>query len=181
MEIVFETDRLIVREYEPSDAPALFEVFREPDIWRWLGGGSVWTELAQAESAIERQIERREAEPERRNWAVVVRDTGRLIGVVLIAPLEEGPEVEIGYMIGKPWWGNGYATEVCTAGITWAFRNLPVEHLVGVVFPANVASQNVLVKSGMTFRRMRHTFGADMRYYTITRIEHERDHSAIAD
>lgn len=176
MGVVFETTRLIARTYEPGDAPGMFAVFREPEVWRWLGAGSAWTELAEAEAAVARQIERYSTDPEKRHWAVVARDTNTIVGVVLIAPLEDGPEIEIGYMLGKPHWGLGYGTEICTAGIAWAFANLPIDHLVGVVFPENVQSQKVLVKSGMTFRRMRHTFGKEMRYYTIERTEYDRNH-----
>lgn len=181
MSIIFETDRLIARQYAPGDAEAMFEIFREPEVWQWLGGGSAWTELSEAEAAVARQIERYACDPEKRHWAVVARDTMTIVGVVLIAPLEDGPEIEIGYMFGKDHWGNGYATEICTAGAAWAFAHLPIEHLVGVVFPENIASQKVLTKSGMTYRGMRFTFGKDMQYYTITRSDHERNKTSMID
>lgn len=169
MGIAFESERLAARHYEPGDAPEMFEIYREPDIFRWLGGGSPFTNVAEAETAIARQIERDSTGSPLGRWGIVIRETGQLIGTVLVLPLEETPEIEIGYMLGKPHWGHGYATEICRAAIDYGFRNLDVDHLCGVVFPENIASQRVLEKAGMTYRGMRPTFGSVLRYYTVDR------------
>lgn len=169
MGIAFKTERLIARRYEPRDAEAMFEIYREPEIFRWLGGGSPYTDISEAKAGIDRQMERDLADSPLGRWAIVLRDIDRMIGTVLVLPLEETPEIEVGYMLGKPWWGHGYATEICRAAITYGFANLDVGHLCGVVFPENIASQRVLEKAGMTYRGMRPTFGHDLRYYTIDR------------
>jgi RimJ/RimL family protein N-acetyltransferase len=169
MGLLFETDRLIVRTYETDDAEADYQMYRDPDVWTYLGVNRPYTSIDDARAAIARRQTFDQEKSGYGSWAVVVRDTGELIGTVLIAPLEEGPEIEVGYILAKRAWGMGYGTEVCRAAIAYGFRTLPVDQLVGVVFPENVASQNVITKAGMTFQGMRHTFGFDLRYYTVQR------------
>lgn len=169
MAVVFETERLIARELVPEDADGMFAVFREPEVWTYLGVNSPYVSVDDALGGISREQVRYEQHAPMGNWAVVVRDTGQLIGTVLVQTLENGPDIEVGYALGKFAWGFGYATEICKAAIDHGFATLPVEQLVGVVFPENIPSQRVLEKAGMIYQRMRHTFGSELMYYTISR------------
>src|SRR6185436_19071061 len=94
---VVETERLFVREYTVDDAPAAFEIYRDPEVWRYLGGDAAYTTVEQARERIEQRIQRYQERAPYGLWAVVVRDTWQLIGSVLLSPLEDGPEVELGY------------------------------------------------------------------------------------
>jgi RimJ/RimL family protein N-acetyltransferase len=87
----------------------------------------------------------------------------------MLWPLEDGPEIEVGYHLAQFAWGKGFATEAARATIEHGFRVLDLDQLVSVVFPENFASQRVLEKSGMTYRGMRQTFGFELMYYTINR------------
>jgi ribosomal-protein-alanine N-acetyltransferase len=170
---VFETERLIVREYTVDDAPAMFDIYKDPEVWRYLAGGDPYTSVGQARERIELRIQRyREGAPYGL-WAVVVRDTAQLIGSVLLSPLEDGPDVEVGYHFGRFAWGNGYATEVTRGAIRYGFDVLGLPSICGVVFRENVASQRVLEKAGMAFRGVRSVFGFDgIMYYTIDSPTH---------
>jgi RimJ/RimL family protein N-acetyltransferase len=169
MTVIFETERLIARQYEPDDVDATFAIYSDPDVWRWLGGGEPYKDLEQSRAAVQRQMDRYAAETALGSWAVVVRETGEMIGTVLLLPLEGGPEIEVGYHFGRFAWGQGYATEAVRATIRYGFSSLEVDQLSAVVFPENVASQRVLEKAGMTYRGMRPTFGFDLMYFTIDR------------
>jgi RimJ/RimL family protein N-acetyltransferase len=74
---------------------------------------------------------------------VVVRD-GRLIGACSIDPREEGPE--LGYWLGVPFWGRGYATEAARALVDYAFGDLGYERLHSGARVSNPASRRVLEK-----------------------------------
>ena len=169
MAIMFETERLIARQYEQSDATAFFEIYRNPEVWRWLGGGLPHEDIDRSRGAIQRYRERYIDNPGFGSWAVVVRNTCELIGTILLAPLEEGPEVEVGYHLGQFAWGHGYATEIARGAIRYGLDVLGLPKLCGVVFPENLASQRVLGKAGMTYRGMRMTFGFNLMYFTIAR------------
>ncbi|HET7054948.1 MAG TPA: GNAT family N-acetyltransferase [Thermomicrobiales bacterium] len=169
-EPIFETERLNVRRYEPGDAPAMFEVYRNPDVWRYLAGGEPYASVEQTRERLEQHIQWYEDDTPYGLWAVVVRDTGELIGSVLLALLEGGPEVEVGYHFGTFAWGNGYATEVTRGAIRYGFDVLGLQQICGVVFAENVASQHVLEKAGLAYRGLRSVFGFDgVMYYTIDR------------
>ena len=168
-EPLFETERLLVRHFTVDDASAYLEIYRDPEVWRFLGGGDPLSSLEQTRDLLERRVARNLERAPYGQWAVVVRDTDLLIGTVLLLPLEDGPEVEVGYHFGQFAWGKGYATEVTRGAIRYGFDVIGLEQICGVVFPENVASQRVLEKAGMTNQGMRLTFGFDLMYYTIDR------------
>ncbi len=57
---------------------------------------------------------------------------------------------EIGYWIGKPYWGNGYATEATKALLDYALNTLEIAEVYAESLVENTASRNVLTKAGMT-------------------------------
>jgi len=172
--LIFETERLIVREYMLDDAPASFEIYRDPVVWRYLAGGEPYATVEQAKERIEQRIQRYRERAPYGLWAVVVRDTSQLIGSVLLSPLEDGPEVEVGYHFGTFAWGKGYATEVTRGAIRYGFEILGLPQISAVVFSENVASQRVLEKAGMTYRGLRSIFGFDgVMSYSIDRFAHD--------
>ncbi len=82
---------------------------------------------------------------------------------------------EIGYYIGEPYWGNGYATEAAEAIITHGFNSLPIERVCASVFSGNDASKKVLEKLGFNydgvFRNSVFKFGEfrDEYHYSVMR------------
>jgi RimJ/RimL family protein N-acetyltransferase len=172
--IPFETERLIVRPWSVDDAEAAFAIYRDPEVWRYLGGGEPPADLAAAGAMLRRWIDRSREKAPCGVWAVIERSTGSPIGSVMLWPLEDGPEIEVGYHFGKFAWGKGYATEAARAVIEHGFRVLDVDYLVGVVFPENPASQRVLEKVGMTYRGMREIFGFNLMHYKIDRVDVEQ-------
>jgi len=78
---------------------------------------------------------------------VITRDDGRIVGACGIGTLRaDGPE--IGYWIGVPYWGNGYATEAARAVVDHAFGDLGYEELLAGARVTNPASRRVLEKCG---------------------------------
>jgi RimJ/RimL family protein N-acetyltransferase len=85
---------------------------------------------------------------------VVIRD-GRLIGACGIDPREEGPE--LGYWLGVPFWGRGYATEAARAVVDYAFGDLGSETLLSGARVTNPASRRVLEKCAFQWTGVRLT------------------------
>ena len=61
---------------------------------------------------------------------------------------QEGRDSEIGYWLGRPWWGEGYATEAAVAAIDWAFAQLGWDDIIHCIDPANAASQALARRLG---------------------------------
>lgn len=73
---------------------------------------------------------------------------GELVGATGCLPALDGGSAEIGYWIGKPYWGNGYATEAATALVAHCFATLPYDRLTCCHFSDNAASARVIAKLG---------------------------------
>ena len=104
-------------------------------------------------------------------WAIEERPTGTLVGRAGIINPAEWPGPEVGYLLGKPWWGRGYATEAARAAMDWGFQEVAFEELISLIDPANTASIAVATRLGETLRDEIELWGLRLRRYAITRQE----------
>lgn len=148
--LVLETERLILRPFEPGDAAALCALGRESQKSLFLPDWALDEEQA---AGLIRFFRHCMQNPDPRTgpvvWAVVWKATGELIGNAGVGPKEElGGEVELGYAVSESFAGCGLATEAARAVATWAFGEAGMELLVAIVLPENAASRRVLEKLG---------------------------------
>lgn len=149
---LLETERLVLRPWLKSDAPALFGLARNPAV----GPAAGWPpheSVADSAGVIAAVL----SAPE--TYAVVRKSTGRLIGCAGFnagdaanMPLADG-ELELGYWIGEPYWGRGYATEAARAVIERGFSDLGLSGIHAAYFDGNEASRRVLEKLGFSHLR----------------------------
>jgi [ribosomal protein S5]-alanine N-acetyltransferase len=85
-----------------------------------------------------------------RRFAIALKKIDRLIGGVgLDGTTDDGSEEPVlGYWVGQPCWGNGYAREAAAAVIDYGFRILGLETIRAYTDPGNVASQKVILHCG---------------------------------
>ena len=92
--------------------------------------------------------------PDRRDmFAVRLKETGRLIGIVLYFDEKDGA-CEIGYGLGSEYWGHGYATEAVGAFLEYLFSEKVFHTVYASYFPGNEASRRVMEKCGTRFDRL---------------------------
>jgi RimJ/RimL family protein N-acetyltransferase len=115
------TTRLILRPFGLGDADAVQRLAGDPDIARTTkniphpypdGAAGRWISTHEEEFASGRGC----------TVAVVERGTGALVGAIGLALNLGNRRAELGYWIGKPWWGRGYATEAAGAVIGYGFE-----------------------------------------------------------
>ena len=138
-----ETPRLRLRPWRNADAPALFELARDPRI-----GMLPFERIDDAHEALSTVL----AAPD--SYAVTLASTGELVGSIALRIDTGSPEAsvaDIGYWIGAPYWGKGYATEAGDAIIGRA-RELGVKTIVLKYFDGNSASRRVSEKLGFAWR-----------------------------
>jgi [ribosomal protein S5]-alanine N-acetyltransferase len=110
-------------------------------------------------------------------FAIVLRSQSRLIGGIGLHPDAQHQRAELGYWIGVPYWGNGYATEAAEAVVRYGFDHLRLNRIFASHFRQNRASGKVLKKLGMRHEgRMRQhivKWGQfmDLELYSILRQE----------
>jgi RimJ/RimL family protein N-acetyltransferase len=170
MTTVLETDRLILREWTPDDAEAAFAIFGDPEVTRYLGAtGEPHPDVAHTRAGMERLADRYATWNGRGNWAAVEKAAGEIVGGGGLVELEGGPDLEVFYHFRRDCWGRGYGTELTIGLISYAFERLELPRVVGVAYPANVASHRVMLKAGMTHQGRRHVYDQDMEYFVVER------------
>ena len=142
-----ETERLILRPWRESDAEALYKYASDPDV----GPRAGWPPHKSVEESL--QIIRSVFNTPTM-WAVELKETGEAIGCVGYLPASVSnlqipdDQCEVGYWIGKPYWGRGICTEALRLVIDYCFNEKNFTVLWGDFFPSNPASGRVMTKCG---------------------------------
>lgn len=108
-------------------------------------------------------------------FAVEIRETGELAGFVgLSVPTflpEVMPAVEIGWRLGRAFWGKGIATEAAKETLRFGFENCDLNEIVSICQVGNTASERMMQKLGMSLERetVDHSCGRTVRVYEIKR------------
>ncbi|MFF0909345.1 GNAT family N-acetyltransferase [Microbacterium enclense] len=149
------TERLQLREWTRTaeDRDFLFDMYRRPDVRRFLGDGRVMTDAAELDALQDRWTALADGVLGVR---AVTRHDGRRLGSVLLKriPWSEGAgggrdaEIEIGWHFHPDAWGAGYATEAAQAVLSLAHAS-GIHRIIAVTNPANAASGAVARRLGM--------------------------------
>ncbi|GAB4499666.1 MAG: GNAT family N-acetyltransferase [Anaerolineales bacterium] len=155
-----KTQRLVLRPFTMDDAPALFKIVQEPNIFQYFPNKTAW-EMERVERSIQHQIEHWEGFGYGL-WAVTLAESGQLMGWCGLEFLPDTNETEVGYLLSGAFWGNGYATEAASASVQFGKEEIGLQEIIGLTDPLNIASQRVLEKSGLRFTRRQVYFGMEM-------------------
>lgn len=159
MELIFETNHLVVRKFEMSDIQQLYENHLEEEVKKWIPNES-YADMEETRRAIAFYIDCVNKKRLPFVLAVESKKTGELIGDTGINEVEgSADEVEIGYTICKKYSGNGYATELVNKMTGFVHERFGVNCLYGRVMHGNHASVRVLEKNGYAY--MEEEFGAE--------------------
>jgi ribosomal-protein-alanine N-acetyltransferase len=158
-----ETDRLLIRTWMPGDAAKVEKMYGDPDVMRYIGAGGPWSPERTRE-LIGAMIERYE-----RSgigvWPVMLKDGGTIVGACGLQPLPNSSDIEIGYLLDRPYWGQGYAYEAAAAVLDWGFNQHGLQRITAVVSPENPRSIAVIYKLGMHFERVVRAYKHDLLKY----------------
>lgn len=137
------TERLRLRPVRADDLPDLLAVNGDPDVTRFLPYPT-WTSLADGQAWLAR-MQALEAEGAARQLVVVRADDGRRIGTVLLFRHEAASaRIELGYVIGRACWRQGYAREALAGTLDHAFGPMGIRRVEAEVDPDNHASNALL-------------------------------------
>ena len=162
---ILHTQRLTLREMTQDDFPALCRILQDPQVMYAYEGPFSNEEV---QDWLDRQITRY------RQWgfglwAVVLQETGEMIGQcgLTMQPWKDQQVLEIGYLLQRAYWHQGYATEAAAACREYAFHTLDAEEVCSIIRDTNTASQQVALRCGMTRSDswIKHYRGIDMPHY----------------
>lgn len=152
MKTIIETERLILRPFQLGDEEALFAMNTHPDVIRYAGN-TPFTSLDMARDILNNVIFKDYAERGYGRFALVLKETGKVIGFSGLKYLTDIEETELGYRLMPEHWGQGLATEAAVASIDFGRDTLGLKRLVAVVHPDNHGSANVVQKLGFCLER----------------------------
>ena len=164
--MILQTERLILRPWREEDAEALYTYARDPEV----GPPAGWKPHTSVENSRE-IIREFLCVPE--TYAVCLRETGEPIGSIGLHRgdlAEREDEYELGYWIGKPFWGQGLIPEASRELIRYAFEELHVNRIWCGHYDGNVKSRRVQEKLGFVYHHT--TEGLEVRQMNEIRTGH---------
>lgn len=170
------TERLVLRLVEHRDLQDLLAVHSVEEVNRFLPL-DLWSGIEDAEEWYE-QVRQRHLAGEAVQFAIVESRSGKVMGSCLLFGYEdENQRVELGYGLGRRWWGQGFAGEAVKRVIVYAFDELGLRRLDARVDPRNEPSNRLLQRLGFTMEgclRQRSLFKGelvDVNLYGLLRAE----------
>ena len=175
---ILETDRLLLRKVSLEDAADIFEYASDPEVPRFMPWGphqSIQATYEYLEHVVD--IYRQHSPGP---WAIVHKRDAKMIGTCSFGSWErDHRRAEIGYVLNRRYWGQGYMTEAIRAIIAFGFRELGLNRIQARCDVPNIGSARVMEKAGMSFegvlRQQLFSKGSyrDMKMYSILRSEWE--------
>lgn len=169
-------DGYLLREFRDEDLPSLVRHANDPEVARTLedrfphpyteGDGEKWLALVAEQKPLTH---------------FAIANASEVIGGIGLQPREDVYRCtgELGYWLGRRFWGRGIATRAVRAMTAWGFRHLRLTRIQARVFETNPASARVLQKAGFTCEgRLRQSVikqgrVMDQHVYAILRSEFE--------
>jgi len=150
---ILETEHLLLRHLEPGDLDNLYALYSDPVVRRYFPEGTLTLEETKEE--LDWFLHGHPRHPELGLWATIHKPSGQFIGRCGLLPwnIDGVFEVEIAYMLGKDWWGQGLATEAALGIRDYAYETLKLKRLICLIDEDNRASIRVAEKTGMRFEK----------------------------
>lgn len=147
--MVLETERLILRELTPDDYDGLYEVLADPNIMTHYP-------YVFEEGRVRDWITRNRRRYEQDGfglWAVVLKETGEMIGDcgITMQCIHGKMLPEVGYHIRADRQRRGYASEAAAGCIRWAFENYDFPAVYSYMKYTNIPSQKTAMKNGLSY------------------------------
>lgn len=180
--VILETERLLLRRFELSDAQALYDNWAsDPKVTKYL----MWPTHQNVE--VSERVVRDWVESYNKEnyyqWAIVLKgESDQPIGDIAVVNMDEAVSmVHIGYCIGSPWWHKGITSEALKAVIDFMFQKVGAERIESRHDPKNPNSGAVMKKCGMKYEGTLRKSDwnnqgiCDASYYAILRSEYNGD------
>ena len=148
-DIRIETDRLILRAWKESDLSDFYSYASHPDVGIHAGWNPHKT-MEESQMILDLFIR------EKKCFALELKETGKVVGSLGLEepnpdPVSDGYGREIGYVLGKPYWGRELMVEAVRAVIDYCFEVLHFDFLTCGHFVQNHRSRRVIEKIGFTY------------------------------
>ena len=150
-EVHLESDRLLLRNMKSTDSKFFIDLWTNPDVTEFMGGPRDKGKMLDAVKEVldDPYLEEYDL------WILTEKESNQPIGHcgLLSKSVEGRDEVEVIYVIDKPYWGKGYASEICKMLISYAFEDKKLNRVIALINPKNKGSESVALKNGMNLEK----------------------------
>lgn len=162
-----ETPRLRLRQFTFDDTDELYRIYSHPELFQYMSNEKPlsWEETREVINSITENWQQHHFGV----WAVVYKKHQKLIGHCGLKFLENTPEIQIGYLLLKSYWGRGLGTEAASSVLKYGFEVAKIERIVAVAKPENIASRRVMEKVGLKYKKDAYYYNNDVVYYSLSR------------
>lgn len=169
MRTSIETERLLMRELQPTDNVGMFELDSNPEVHRYLGNDPVKS-IEECDEAI-KNIQQQYLDNGIGRWAVILKETNEFIGWsgLKLERNVNGHETfyDLGYRFIQKHWGKGYGYESAKAFIDLGFNEMNLTVINAWADADNLGSRRILEKVGMQFVNTFEYEGSEEVWYEI--------------
>lgn len=179
MTITLETERLTLRPIDESALDAFAPFMADPEVVRFIGGQTFGRDEVELRLGVMRERFGRDGFGQ---FLIVRRDDGEILGrcgflvwnvpdwtITTRADAVGDYEIELGWMLGRQFWGSGYATEAALAVRDFAFGELGLERLISLIAEENVASAAVARRLAMEIEGETGLHGMRVHIWSLAR------------
>lgn len=166
MRTIYQSPKIIIREFLPQEKQTFLDLFKDEQVTQYLPETSPERYVEMFNELLENY--------EKKNlsrWAIFSTVDHSFIGMCVARIFAHNTnQIEIGYVLGRNYWGKGIATEVCKALTQYSFANTATKEVVAITDLDNAGSQNVLQKVG--FERLSNLIRnqEELAYFKIERV-----------
>ena len=157
MDLLLETERLLLRPLELTDAVAMFAMDNNPNVHKYLWQNPTQT-LEESTKVIE-YVQRQYKENKIGRFATILKETNEFIGWTGIKFIDDHIEngntnfYDYGYRLNEKFWNKGFATEASIAWLDYGFNQMNIEKMNAYTHAQNGASNHILQKVGFQFMK----------------------------
>lgn len=165
--VTLETERLVLRQFRESDLDVYAQICADPEVMQYVGAGQPLTR-AEAWRSIATIL----GHWQLRGfglWAVETKAHPQMIGRIGCWQPEGWPDFELGWLLGRDHWGQGYAIEAARSSLRYAFETLARPQIISLIKPGNQRSINVATRLGETLEGTTDIFGDPILVYGLSR------------
>ena len=148
--MIFETQRLYVRQYTDADFELFFRMSSDEELMRYIRPAQSREECLAFFSQNNAEYA---GQPQYGRWALIAKADDSTVGSFAVMPLKETGDIQVGYVLLQEHWGKGYIDETLKGATRYSFETLGLDSIVGVTEAPNTASQKVLLKNGFVYER----------------------------
>lgn len=169
--IELETERLTLRMFREDDFERYSAICADIEVMRYLGDSKTLTR-AEAWRRMAMIIGHWQVRGYG-IWAVEERESKVLVGPIGFFNPEGWPGFELGWVVGRGYWGKGYASEGAKRALGHAFTEMNREHVISLIHPENRGSIRVAERIGEELEGRAELFGHEVLIYGVNRVGRE--------